>query len=84
MTDFVFTPEDFKRSFSPPLGDDDLQLLADDANAKLKEWIEKAPMVFQRVGLMYGNNLLEYWNKRHDSFRDTHRARLVCLEEIPK
>lgn len=32
----LFTAEDFKTVFSPPMGDDDLEYIADRANAKLE------------------------------------------------
>lgn len=77
-----FTAEDFRRTWSPPMGDDDLQFIANDANRILRDHAEKNwPKSF---GLVNGKGeCIGFWGRDQLSC-DTHTAYLADLREIPK
>lgn len=80
---FTFKPEDFM----PPQNGIPLEqipyYIADIANAKLQEWLDKAPEVYQRNSKPFVKKSFEtgVWTE-HTRASDTHKARLVCIEEI--
>lgn len=76
-----FTPNDFKgKGFVVPVESNVFQELADIANAKLAEWLEKSPEMFCRLDSGYK----DFWAAdQHPCFaRATHKARLVDIQEI--
>lgn len=72
---FKFTPADFT------FGDGDFSIeIAKQANAKLKKWLAAAPTVYLGTNSDFS---LPAWQYDRDCIRNvTHRAKLVCIEEI--
>lgn len=72
-----FKLEDFKKTFAPPLGDDDLEFIAAAASARLVEMLKDAPVVYCRM------DDGKWAADEHSGFaRSTHRARLVDIEKV--
>lgn len=46
------------------------------ANKKLQEYLESCPVVYGNMEYVFDTNGKEHWC--------THKARLICIEEIPK
>jgi hypothetical protein len=79
-----FKPEDFNKLDNMPFGESlgvkKAEIACILANKKLKEWLKDAPVVYCARG--YGH--VDSW-KEDDGILDadaSHKARLVCIEEI--
>ena len=88
MTDrnpLEFQPEDFKASEEYTLEGHDCARIA---NAKLREWLDAAPVVYLNRRNTAPKVHAKYWTEyANDLTLDgpvTHKARLVCIEPINK
>lgn len=79
LKELEFKTEDFDNA--PILGDYDADDMTEYFNRILREKLEKAPEVFASK---YGLQTWIKFKSGSDKFRDTHRARLVCIEELGK
>jgi hypothetical protein len=81
-----FTPEDFARPKEVPQDLKDFEAIlkawagaaAQIANARLQRMLEAAPVVVGVPGRQ------DWYEESVKTMKDTHRARLVCVEAIPK
>jgi len=73
-----FTPKDFETIVFEECSICDHA--AEIANARLEQWLEDAEIVYGGKDTVLGK---DYWH-RDGSAPNTHRARLVCIEEIEK
>ncbi len=81
-----FRAEDFK-VHSPPLGDDDLDLLSKAANARFRELLDKAPTVYKNWrNFAPRTEPAIYWTEiENDLTLDgygTHQAKLIDVRRI--
>lgn len=78
-----FTAEDFKDA--KPVGMSEVGCIdaARIANAKLEEWLKNAPEMYGVVTPLgyHGSKWVKYKSLNP---RITHRAKLVCIEPLPK
>jgi hypothetical protein len=80
MTDFKFTPEDFMGEMCDHCYCDATKI----ANAKLKEWLDKASTVYRKDDDSYTDGFI--WGSDVESYLNLDavdaKAKLVCVEEI--
>lgn len=76
MSKLIFSPEDF----ADYINECDLKALTKWCNTKFDSWLEQQPVVYS-----YKNQIGNFaaW-ARETQGEDTHTARLVCIEELPK
>ena len=83
MNDWRFKPEDFEAYGGVAWRD----IAATIANAKLAEWLAKAPVVYGFERYLDSSNydtFSEDFNSQKDPFGNikTHQARLICIKPI--
>lgn len=76
-----FKPEDFQVDYKQMSATDSLtsEMASEMATAKIKEWLDSSPTVYcHHVGWFQR----EYPMADSPRYGDTHKAKLVCIEEI--
>lgn len=79
-----FKPEDFSHSEDWDSAEDFAVDIAQQANARLAEMLKDATVVYGRQNRMKMSLWMWFSNAHDEVGMDTHRARLVCIEELEK